>query len=34
MSMVSVKVRGIMDLDAMAEVLYPKSGNVLGHLSL
>jgi hypothetical protein len=34
MSMVSIKVRGITDLDAMAEVLCPKSGNILGHLSL
>jgi hypothetical protein len=34
MNMVSVKVRGIMDLDAMAEVLCPESGNVLGHLYL
>jgi hypothetical protein len=34
MSMVSVKVRGITDLNATAEVLCPESGNVLGHLSL
>ncbi len=34
MSMVSIEVRGITDLDAMAEVLCPESGNVLGHLSL
>jgi hypothetical protein len=34
MSVVSVKVHGIMDLDASAEVLFPESGNVLGQLSL
>jgi hypothetical protein len=34
MSVVSVEVRGIMDLDATAEVLCPESGNVLGYLSL
>jgi hypothetical protein len=34
MSVVSVEVRGITDLDTMAEVLCPESGNVLGHLSL
>jgi hypothetical protein len=34
MSVVSIKVRGITDLDTTAEVLCPKSGNILGHLSL
>jgi hypothetical protein len=34
MSVVSVKVRGIIDLDTTAEVLCPESGNVLGHFSL
>jgi hypothetical protein len=34
MSLVSVKVCGITDLDATTEVLCPESGNVLGHLSL
>jgi hypothetical protein len=34
MSVVSGKVCGIMDLVAMVEVLCPKSGNVLSHLSL
>jgi hypothetical protein len=34
MSMGSIEVRGIMDLDAITEVLCPESGNVLGHLSL
>jgi hypothetical protein len=34
MSVVSIKVRGITDLNATAEVLCPKFGNILGHLSL
>ncbi len=34
MSMVSIAVRGITDLDATAEVLFPRSGNILDHLSL
>jgi hypothetical protein len=34
MSVVSIKVRGIMDLDALADVLCPESRNVLGQLSL
>jgi hypothetical protein len=34
MSVVSVKVGGITNLNAMAEVLCPKSGNVLRNLSL
>ena len=34
MSVVSIEVRGIMDLNATAEVLSPESGNVFGHLSL
>jgi hypothetical protein len=33
MSVASVEVHGITDLDAMAEVLCPEPGNVLGHLS-
>ncbi len=34
MSVVSVEVRGITDLDASADVLCPESGDVLGQLSL
>jgi hypothetical protein len=34
MSVVSVEVHGIMDLDTAADVLCPESGNVLGQLSL
>ncbi len=34
MSVVSIEVHGITDLNAMAEVLCPESENVLGHLSL
>jgi hypothetical protein len=34
MSMISVKVRGISDLPAMAEIQCPDTRNVLGHLSL
>jgi hypothetical protein len=34
MSVVSAEVQGIMDLDALAEVLCPQSGATLGHLSL
>jgi hypothetical protein len=34
MSVISVKVRGILDLDASAEILCPTTGNVLEHLSL
>jgi hypothetical protein len=34
MSVVSVEVSGIMDLDALADVLCPESGDVLGRLSL
>jgi hypothetical protein len=34
MSVVSIEVHGIMDLDATVEVLCPESGNVLGNHSL
>jgi hypothetical protein len=34
MSVVSVEVRSIMDLNALADVLCPKSGDVLGQSSL
>jgi hypothetical protein len=34
MSLVSVQVRGITDLEASAEVTCPESGNVIGRLSL
>jgi hypothetical protein len=34
MSVVSIEVCGIMDLDALADVLCPESGDVLGRLSL
>ncbi len=34
MSLVSVQVKGITDLEASAEVTYPESGNVIGRLSL
>ncbi len=34
MSVVSVEVQGIMDLDASAEVICPQSGEALGQLSL
>ncbi len=34
MSVVSAEVHGIMDLDALAEVICPQSGDTLGHLSL
>ena len=34
MSVISVKVRGISDLAAMAEIQCPDTGNILGHLSL
>ncbi len=34
MSVVSIEVSGIMDLDASADVLCPESGNALGQLSL
>ncbi len=34
MSVVSIEVHGIMDLDALVDVLCPESGNVLGRLSL
>jgi hypothetical protein len=33
-SVVSVEVRGITDLDALADVLCPESGDILGQLSL
>jgi hypothetical protein len=34
MSVINVKVWGILDLNASAEILCPTTGNVLGHLSL
>ncbi len=34
MSLISVQVKGITDLEASAEVLCPESGNVMGHLTL
>jgi hypothetical protein len=34
MSLISVKVKGITDLEALAEVTCPESGNVIGCLSL
>ena len=34
MSLVSVQVKGITDLEASAEVTCPESGNVIGRLSL
>jgi hypothetical protein len=34
MSVISVEVRGILDLEASAEILCPNTGNVLGHLTL
>ncbi len=34
MSVISIKVRGIFDLNASAEILCPTTGNLLGHLSL
>ncbi len=34
MSVISIEVRGILDLEASAEILCPTTGNVLGHLSL
>jgi hypothetical protein len=34
MSVVSIEVRGIMDLDASADILCPESKNILGQLSL
>ena len=34
MSLISVQVKGIMDLEALAEVTCPESGNVIGRLSL
>jgi hypothetical protein len=34
MSVISVEVRGILDLEALAEILCPTTRNVLGHLSL
>ncbi len=34
MSLVSVQVRGITDLEASAEVTCPESGNVIGRISL
>jgi len=34
MSLVSVQVKGITDLEALAEVTCPESGNVIGRLSL
>jgi hypothetical protein len=34
MSVISDEVRGILDLNASAEILCPTTGNVLGHLSL
>jgi hypothetical protein len=34
MSVVSAEVHGIMDLDALAEVICPQSGDTLGRLTL
>jgi hypothetical protein len=34
MSVISIEVRGILDLEASAEILCPTTGNVLRHLSL
>ena len=34
MSLISVQVKGTTNLKALAEVTCPKSGNVIGHLSL
>jgi hypothetical protein len=34
MSVISIEVRGILYLEASAEILCPTTGNVLGHLSL
>jgi hypothetical protein len=34
MSLISVQVKGITDLEALAEVTCPESGNVIGRLSL
>ncbi len=34
MSVISIEVRGILDLEASAEILCPTTGNILGHLSL
>ena len=34
MSLISVQVKGITDLDASAEVMCPDSGNLIGYLSL
>ena len=34
MSLVSVQVKGITDLEASAEVMCPESGNVIGRLTL
>jgi hypothetical protein len=34
MSLISVQVKGITDLEASADVMCPESGNVIGHLSL
>jgi hypothetical protein len=31
---ISIEVRGILDLKALAEILCPMTGNFLGHLSL
>ncbi len=34
MSLISVQVKGITNLEALAEVMCPESGNVIGRLSL
>ncbi len=34
MSLISVQVKGITNLEALAEVTCPESGNVIGHISL